>query len=387
MPAASPAIPNANPGANANSGDDTVRAAVEACGADFAVDAYGPQALREASVASFGRLLEGAVALLPDQGLLALGGDDRVRFLHSMTTNDVEHQPVAQARWHGLCTPKGRLLATMLAWREDAVIRMLLPRPLAEPVRKRLSMYVLRAKVRVEDRSDAVVVFGLCGAPAAEALSSLGMDAPGPYGVAHAPIGTGGPSAATVTAIGLPAIAEPGGEAASAASLPRWLLVAPAASLHVLWTRLSGLLAPIGSATWRWTDVRSGIPRVLPATVEQFVPQMVNFDTVGGVSFDKGCYPGQEIVARSHYLGKVKRRLFLGHQPGPGPEPAPGAAVTADEPGPVGVVVLAAPAPGGGVDLLFEAQGAAVAQARALRVDGQALTTGALPYALTASDQ
>ncbi|MCL4182617.1 MAG: folate-binding protein, partial [Burkholderiaceae bacterium] len=283
--------------------DETaLRAAIEACGARFASDEYGPQARREPPMVPLERLLAGAVALLPDHGLLELTGEDRVRFLHSMTTNDVERQPAAQARWHGLCTPKGRLLATMLAWRDDSAIRLLLPRALAEAVRKRLSMYVLRAKVRVEDRSDAHAVLGLCGAPAGEVLASLGLPAAAPYEIGRGETGT----ADAATSIGLPAIDGP------AAQLLRWLLVVPAASLPALWPQLAQRLQPIDSAAWRWTDVRSGIPRIVPATAEQFVPQMIDFDLVGGVSFDKGCYPGQEIVARSHYLGKVKRRLFLG---------------------------------------------------------------------------
>ncbi|RPH62784.1 MAG: folate-binding protein [Burkholderiales bacterium] len=372
--------------------DAPARAAIEACGAAFAIDAYGPQARRCDVDATLALLRSGAVAPLPDHGLLALTGDDRVRFLHSMTTNDVERQPDDQARWHGLCTPKGRLLATMLAWRDDAAIHLMLPRPQAEPVRKRLSMYMLRAKVRIEDRSDALAVLGLCGEGAAAALAGLGLPVPAAFAVAQAPIGADPPVRATI--IGLPAIGGftgAAGDAAATASpdasasvpaagLPRWLLVAPAGSLPVLWARLSGRLQPIDSATWRWTDVRSGVARIVPATAEQFVPQMINFDTVGGVSFDKGCYPGQEIVARSHYLGKVKRRVFLGHLAGP--EPAPGAPVTGDGPEPVGVVVVAAPAPGGGVDLLFEARVAAVAQSAGLQVDRQPLRVDALPYAL-----
>jgi folate-binding protein YgfZ len=356
--------------------DSAARAAVESTAARFATDAYGPQAVRDEAAPPFETLARGAVALLPDHGLLALTGDDRVRFLHSMTTNDVEHQPASKARWHGLCTPKGRLLATMLAWRDPSAIWLLLPRPQAEPIRKRLSMYVLRAKVRVEDRSDACVVLGACGERAVSALESLGLPAPAAFEVAQA--APGGDASIPTTVVGLPAI----GSAAAADStlLARWLVVMPASSLAEAWPALAERLNPVGSAAWRWTDVRSGVARIVPPTVEQFVPQMINFDTVGGVSFDKGCYPGQEIVARSHYLGKVKRRVFLAHVDGP--EPAPGAEAFAGAAEPVGRVVLAASAPGGGTDLLVEAQAAAVAQAGTLQVDGRALRIEPLPYEL-----
>ena len=362
------------------SDDSAARAAVEACAARFATDAYGPQAVCDDSRFAFEGLLSGSVALLPDQGLLALTGDERVRFLQSLTTNDVERQPEAQARWHGLCTPKGRLVATMLAWREPSEIRLLLPQPQAAPVRKRLSMYVLRAKVRVEDCSDAFAVIGLCGERAAGALAGLGLPAPAAMAVARAPIDAA--PEATATVIGLPAVG--GGTPGERVPLQRWMLVVPAAALASLWASLVASLQPIGSAAWRWTDVRSGIARIVPLTSEQFVPQMINFDTVGGVSFDKGCYPGQEVVARSHYLGKVKRRVFLAHLAGP--EPAPGTEVFAGAPEPVGLVVTAAPAPGGGTDLLLEARAAAAAQADALRIDGRPLRIDALPYPMPAGD-
>ncbi|MCZ2095112.1 MAG: folate-binding protein, partial [Anaerolineae bacterium] len=272
--------------------DSAARVAVEFAGARFETDAYGPQAIVDAAVPSFEQLLAGAVALLPDHGLLSLTGDDRVRFLHSMTTNDVERQPVSQARWHGLCTPKGRLLATMLAWRDTTALWLLLPRPQAEAVRKRLSMFVLRAKVKVEDRSDAHAVLGLCGERAGELLGALGLPAPAAFEVAQAAL-EGDPQAQATT-IGLAPIGI--GGTGGAAALRRWLLSVPVGSLAALWPRLAGALQPVGSAAWRWTDVRSGVARIVPATVERFVPQMINFDTIGGVSFDKGCYPGQEIV-------------------------------------------------------------------------------------------
>jgi folate-binding protein YgfZ len=126
------------------------------------------------------------------------------------------------------------------------------------------------------------------------------------------------------------------------------------------------------------------VPRVVAGTSELFVPQMVNFESVDGVNFRKGCYPGQEVVARSQYLGKLKRRMFAGH--GDGVPPEPGADVVPAAGGePCGQVVLAAPDGAGGFDLLFESQTAAV-EAGPVAVGGATLALRALPYALKAID-
>lgn len=370
----------------------------EACGASLVVDAYGPQVVF-ARRASLAELQAGAVAPLPDWGLLRLEGIDAVKFLHSQTTNDVAKQPPGEARWHGYCTAKGRLLASMLGWRDETAIRLLLPRPLAAPMRKRLSMFVLRAKVALTDDSDGSAVLGLSGAAAPAALATLGLAVPGPMQVAVA---------GELTVIGLPpcpvsAASEAAGSAAQAptglaqtpaqaAALPRWWLIAPIERLPALWSELAGRLAPVDSEAWRWMDIRCGLPRVLPATSEQFVPQMINLDAIGGVSFNKGCYPGQEIVARSHYLGKLKRRAFIGWLPGDAVGasadalPAPGSDVLDAAGAPVGVVVSAAAAPAGGVELLFEAQIAATqGEAGPLQAGGRPLQLRELPYPLPAN--
>ncbi|MCX8005374.1 MAG: folate-binding protein, partial [Burkholderiaceae bacterium] len=104
--------------------------------------------------------------------------------------------------------------------------------------------------------------------------------------------------------------------------------------------------------SWWWTQIDAAIPQVFAATVERFVPQMINLDVLGAVNFKKGCYPGQEVVARSQYLGKLRRRMHLAHVAG---ETRAGADVfAAGSEQPVGTVVMAATAPQGGMDLLFE---------------------------------
>ncbi len=367
--------------------DTQLRAVLAACGAELERDDYGPQArfadpaARAGTVTSLERLAEGAVTLLPDLGVLAVTGEEATRFLHAQTTNDVARQPAQAARWHGLCTPKGRLLATLLGWSDGAAWHLALSRPLAEAIRKRLTMFVLRAKVRVEDRSDACIVLGLSGTRVQSALASLGLAVPGVLEVAHgvadqAAAGKARPagSEGALTVIGLPAIAASG--AADAPQIARWLLVSSVDALPGWWARLSDRLQTVDSTSWRWTEIRSGVARIVPGTVEQFVPQMIDFDSIGGVSFDKGCYPGQEIVARSHYLGKVKRRLFLAHLPAS--EPAPGSDVLNEAGEPAGKVVLAAPSPRGGTDLLLEAH-TEMARSVQLQIDGRALALEPLP--------
>ena len=392
-----------------------VRAAAERCGVSLYEDAYGTQSSVGSAVpappaASF---VEGALAWLPGQSVLQLDGDDALRFLHSQTTNDVLQQPLDAARWHGYCSPKGRLLATMLAWRADASIRLLLPDSVAETIRKRLAMFVLRSKVRIANESGALVVLGVMGAAGADALARLQLAAPAPMKVAvadgaSAPHSSGSdePGAHRLAAIGLPPLPAPAVEAT--ADVPRWLLVVPVDAVEGVWQVLRARLAPVDSRAWRWTDVRSGIASIVPATSEQFVPQMLNLeaDAIGAVSFTKGCYPGQEVVARSHYLGKTKRRAFLGRiaagpggearQPSPGGtppesssggapgEPIPGSDVVDTSGQPVGLVVAAAPSPDGDIDVLYEAQVAAASE-DALAVGGQALLPLALPYPLPAA--
>jgi folate-binding protein YgfZ len=240
---------------------------------------------------------------------------------------------------------------------------MLLPRTLAAGIRKRLQMFVLRAKVVLEDRSDALAVLGVAGPAAASALQTLVERLPGtPLTLARGD--------------GVTAIAIHGG---------RFVVVAPVAQAPATWARLAGLTA-VGAPCWEWLEISNGLPWITAATQDQFVPQMANLELIGGVNFRKGCYPGQEIVARTQYLGKPKRRLFLAHvdvaaSPAPGePLVAEGAADQS-----AGTVINAAPAPDGGFDLLAVVQTAS-AGAGTVRLGsaaGPALRFRPLPYAVS----
>ena len=232
------------------------------------------------------------VAPLTHLGLIAATGEEAATFLHNQLTNDVETLNGAQARLAGYCTPKGRLLATMLIWKSPQGIYLQLPREIQAAVQKRLQMFIMRAKAKLADVSDSEVVLGLAGNQAAAALAPWFPAPPtAAYGVVHAEAGT---------LIRLP----------DADEAPRFQWIAPLATAEAAWPQLVQTLQPTGAAAWRLLDIRAAIPLVVKATQEQFVPQMVNFEVLGGVNFRKGCYPGQEIVARSQYLGKLKRRML-----------------------------------------------------------------------------
>jgi folate-binding protein YgfZ len=343
-----------------------------ALGVPVATDAWGPAA----DLPLPATWAEGLAVPLLDLGLIAAEGPDALAFLQSQLTQDVEQLPADAWRWFGFCTAKGRLQAIFAGWRADLpdspAVRLALPLPLIEVLRRRLSMFVLRAKVRLHDRSAERVAFGLAGAGARAWLQDRLGEVPSPQALARA---------AGLDVLGLePVDAGPCG----GGRLERWVVECPAAEAPALWRDLGGRLAPVPGTLWRWLDVLSGVPRVFPATWEAFVPQMVNLEVVGGVSFRKGCYPGQEVVARSQYLGRLKRRMFLGHVATDAPPP--GADVLApDRAEPCGQVVLAAPAPAGGAHLLFECQIAAF-EAGGLSVAGASIVPAPLPYELPSLD-
>lgn len=297
-------------------------------------------------------------------GLVRVAGDDAATFLHSQLTNAVEDLGAGQARLAGYCSPKGRLLASLLMWRDADGIVLQLAADIAPSVQKRLSMFVLRAKAKLADAGAALRVLCVAGPEAARALAQAGL--PAPEGVWDS---AGGAAGATV--IRLP----------DGAGQPRWQVVLATDQAEAVHAALAATLAPAGSALWDWLEIRAGLPRIGVATQEQFVPQMINLELIGGVSFRKGCYPGQEIVARSQYRGTLKRRMWLVH--GDGEPAAAGAEVfRPQEPEqPCGMIVNAAPSPEGGWDALAELKiDAAAGALHAGSVDGPALAVLPLPY-------
>lgn len=263
-------------------------------------------------------------------GTLRVSGEEAHTFLQNMLSNDIRTANASQAQFSSLNTPKGRMLASMLIWRDDGGYLLQLPRPLCEPIRKKLTMYVLRAKVKIE--SSDIVSLGISGAQADSSLRSLFGELP-----QQAFDAVNGASSSLIKL-----------------SEHRWQLNATPQGAQELWATIAA--KPVGSACWDWLNIRAGIPFILPQTQEQFVAQMVNFEVLGGVNFKKGCYPGQEVIARMQHLGKPKRRMYLAHvdgdTSGPGEE-----LYSADMEGQAsGMIVNAAAAPGGGHDLLAVVQ-------------------------------
>lgn len=273
------------------------------------------------------------IAPLADLGLIRVSGEEAAPFLHNLLTNDVKGLPADGVRRSGFCNVKGRLLASFLMWHDGEDILLALSADLLPAILKKLSMYVLRAKVKLSDASDDCVLLGLSGPAAAAALEAAAMTPAAP---------------STITRCEHGQVISLGGL--------RYLLAIPADAAPALWQRLASHARPVGLASWRWLDVVAGMPIVTAATQEVFLPQMVNFELIGGVSFNKGCYPGQEIVARTQYLGKVKRRMVRCHIEAA--EPAPGALLFAPETGDqaCGSLVLVAPSPLGGHEALAVVQ-------------------------------
>lgn len=268
-------------------------------------------------------------------GMLNVSGEEAQGFLQNLLSNDIRAVNAQQAQLSSFNSAKGRMLATLLVLQWEQGYGLQLSQTLAAALQKKLSMYVLRSKVKVSDVSAEVVALGVSGAQAAQRLEAV-------FGALPQE------SALAVAANGAARLIRAGGQ--------RFQLLCPAEEAPRWWQRLLDDdcdLRPAGSACWDWLDIRDGIPQVTLATQEQFVPQMANLEVVGGVNFKKGCYPGQEIVARMQYLGRAKRRMYLAHIAG-GECPRPGDALFSASPEEQahGMVVNAAAAPSGGFDLL-----------------------------------
>src|SRR5690606_39262387 len=207
--------------------------------------------------------------------------------------NDVKQLDGSNSHYAGYCNPKGRMLALFFAYAYAGSYYLQLDAQLAESVAKRLRMYVLRSKVAVSDVSEKFVRIGVAGKNAEQILNQRFPQLPQQV---HE-------LASSETGI---VIRLPGPTA-------RFEGFVDADRAPALWDQLQQQLKPVDRDAWEWLEVQAGIPDIVPATQEEFVPQMVNLDILGGINYKKGCYTGQEIVARTHYLGKVKRRTQLAH--------------------------------------------------------------------------
>ena len=220
--------------------------------------------------------------------LINAEGEDAKSFLHGQFTSDINHLGNDQVQHSAWCSAKGRMQASFLIWRQGDAYQLALAADLEAASLKRLQMFVLRAKLKLASLSDSCVLLGLAGPQAVEALAGANLPCPA------SPMTAATDGTAQVLSL------EPG----------RYIVSLPLDAVAAVWQKLSVKATPAGVPAWRWLDIQAGFPLVTAATKEEFVPQMADFEKLGGISFHKGCYPGQEIVARTQYLGKVKRHLF-----------------------------------------------------------------------------
>jgi len=296
------------------------------------------------------------VAPLPQLGVIRATGEDAASFLHGQLTQDFALLGAHEARLAAFCNAKGRMQASFVAFkRAPDEILLVCSRDLLAPTLKRLSMFVLRAKAKLSDASAEFALHGVAG----ETLKNL---QPGP----QAPWTASDLGAGRLVQL-YPADGQP----------------------RALWVGPVGSPPPAGpaldTALWQWGEVRSAVATVTAPIVEAFVPQMLNYESVGGVNFKKGCYPGQEVVARSQFRGTLKRRAFLVHADA---ELAAGQEVfqASDPEQPAGLVAQAAKAPTGGWDAIVSLQltAAEAGDLHAGSATGVRLELQPLPYLLLA---
>ena len=233
-----------------------------------------------------------ALCLLEDQGVLAVSGPDAAKFLQGQVTCDVNALAIGASVGGARCTPKGRMQASFRLLRQDEHSYLLgMPAERVSALQAELSRYAVFFKVKLEDASAQWIRLGLLGE-----LQPLLTQLPQDHG-----------ALAVQDNAGLPEL---------------WLPQEAATSADTL-TRLSECCASASPERWQLARIRGGFAEVCADTSEHFIPQMFNLQVLGAISFRKGCYTGQEIVARMQYLGKLKRRLYR-FALSQGPCPAPG---------------------------------------------------------------
>lgn len=252
----------------------------------YEVESYGnPE--RENRVTITGNI----ICDLSHRGLIQAYGDDARSFLQGQTTNNLDEVTETQGQLSAYCTPKGRVLATFIILQRDNTFYLSTPRDVIEETLDRLRKYVMMSKATLEDGNDSLVRLGISGPEAETELEK----ALGGYPAENYQVKT----LKQVSIMRLPG------------ALPRFMLFGELNEMKNLWSSLNVRCAPVGAANWRLLDVLAGLPNIYHGNTESVTPQMINLDALEGVSFSKGCYPGQEVVARVKYLGKVKRRMLI----------------------------------------------------------------------------
>ncbi len=243
---------------------------------------------------------------LSPYGLIRAQGPDAIRFLQGQLTNDVSRIDAHHSHLSGYCTPKGRLLAVFRVFAREDAICLRLPAALLEPTLARLRKYILMSKLTLDPAGEGMSGIGISGPRCVKELADIVEAVPETVDA----VVQSGP----LTVIRLPGVH------------PRFEIHGPVEAMLKVWSQLDVHAAPVGADVWTMLDILAGVPEIWPETVEEFIPQTVNLDLLGGISFNKGCYTGQEIVARLHYRGTVKRRMYLAECDVPEPPP-PGYAI------------------------------------------------------------
>lgn len=307
---------------------------------------------------------------LANFGLIRFSGEDASNFLQGQLTCDLRKIDLQTAQYGSYCTPKGRMLANFILWSNvvNNEYFMQLSANLCEVISKRLAMYKLRAKVQLNIISDTTVRIGIAGNKAKILIEEL-------FQITELP---------QSSLFSLEVIHTEKGSILCRAT-DRYEIITTPDQAIVIWPYLASQAIPVKREYWDWLEIKAGIPVILPETQEQFIPQMVNLDVIGGVSFQKGCYPGQEIIARTQYLGKLKRRMYLVHIDTPLPVRA-GDPLFSNELSEqsCGMIVNASSLPGGGCDALAVIQTTSVETGKIFwkNLQGPTLQIQLLPYPL-----
>ena len=261
---------------------------LEDAGAEFLdnkVESFGNQSQERQIVHSGNTFCD-----LSHYGLIAAYGEDTVNFLQGQFTNDIAQVDETHSQLSSYCTPKGRMLTNFRIFKQGETLYLSLPQPLLEPVLNRLRMFVMRSKVTLEDASDALMRFGFNGPDADKQLKAITDSIP-----ENVNDSVQCDDCSIVRTHGID---------------PRFEIYGQLDAITKLWQSLDVNATAVGSHIWQLLNIQAGIPVIVPETVEAFVPQMTNMGLIDGINFKKGCYTGQEIVARMHYLGKLKKQMY-----------------------------------------------------------------------------
>lgn len=306
---------------------------------------------------------------LSHRALITVRGADAENYIQGQLTNDIHNVTEYRSQLSAHCTPKGRVLACFRVFRRKDIVYLALPESLLELSLQQLRKYVLMSKVELDIESGLAQI-GYSAARGMHHLRNILKTIP--------------EEVDTVThSEDISVIRVPG-------PYPRYELLGSVAALKALWIKLDVHAAPVGAGPWSLLDILAGVPELCPETIDAFIPQMINLDALNGISFSKGCYTGQEIVARTHYLGKLKRRMFRLHSPAVDLPPAGtriyNTAQHGDES--VGTVITAQPAPEGGTALLavLQIDATTLGELRLGQKDGSLCTLQTLPYSLEISE-